>query len=100
MLGLIFIYFVGRAFYRLAEEHNKTKWLWAVIGIASYYAFGFIVGVVVALLNLSWALENEVLLTFIGIGAGIGGIILLYHLIKNNWEKKPTVNSDVEILDQ
>lgn len=100
MLGLIFIYFIGRAFYRLAEEHNRIKWLWAVIGVVSYYAIGFIVGITFALFNLDWAVENEIILSLIGIGAGIGGIILFYHLLGKNWEKNVPLDVDVEILDQ
>tara|TARA_R100000951_G_scaffold80583_1_gene68380 strand:- start:30 stop:332 length:303 start_codon:yes stop_codon:yes gene_type:complete len=100
MLGLIFIYFVGRAFYRLAEEHQKSKWLWAVLGVVFYYTFGFIIGIIVALVNFNWAIQNEIVLSFIGIGVGIGGTIIIYHLLKRHWENKPTPTTDIEILDQ
>jgi len=42
MLGLLLIYFIGKYFYDLAILHEKSKWGWAVIGVVSYYAEGFI----------------------------------------------------------
>jgi purine-cytosine permease-like protein len=91
---------VGRGFYRLAGEHKKSKWLWAVLGVVFYYAFGFLLGVIMALVNLSWSLQNKGLLTLLGIGVGIGCTIIIYRILKYNWEKAPTPNVDVEILDQ
>jgi hypothetical protein len=35
MLGLILIYFVGKAFYDLAGLHGKSQWGFAILGIVS-----------------------------------------------------------------
>ena len=37
MVGLILIYFTGKAFANLAEEYNKGKWLYGFLGVFSYY---------------------------------------------------------------
>ena len=37
MIGLIFIYWIGKAFYKLAEENDENKWLWAILGLVSFY---------------------------------------------------------------
>jgi len=100
MLGLIFIYFIGRAFFRLAEEHNRLKWLWAVLGVVSYYVFSFIAGLLMAVIDLSWTIQNEGLSILIGVGLGIGLTIALYHLLRHNWKKNVVVETDVDILDQ
>ncbi|GGZ63472.1 hypothetical protein [Mesonia mobilis] len=43
MIGIVFIYFVGKKFYTLAEEKNKKKWPYAILGVLSYY-FGLVTG--------------------------------------------------------
>jgi Na+-driven multidrug efflux pump len=100
MLGLIFIYFIGRAFYRLALEYGKSKWLWPILGVASYYIFGFLFGVIIALLDLMWILDNDGLVMLIGLGAGIGGTIILYRVLNHVWKKEALNKADIEILDQ
>jgi len=37
MFGIILIYWVGKYFYQLAIEFNKSKWGYAVLGLATYY---------------------------------------------------------------
>ncbi len=100
MLGLIFIYFIGRAFLRLATEHGKSKWLWSVLGVASYYIFGFLFGVIIALLDLMWVLENDGLVMLIGLGTSIGGTIVLYRILNHVWKREAISNPHGEILDQ
>ena len=41
-LGYILIFYIGFYFYRLAENHSKNKWLFAILGVAAYF-FGIIV---------------------------------------------------------
>jgi hypothetical protein len=36
-LGYIFVFYVGFYFYRLAENHEKNKWLFGVIGILIFF---------------------------------------------------------------
>jgi cytochrome bd-type quinol oxidase subunit 2 len=43
MIGLLFIYWIWKAFSNLAIEYNKNKWKYFFIGIGSYYG-GTIVG--------------------------------------------------------
>lgn len=101
MLGIVFIYFLGRSYYRLAEEYKKSKWLWAVLGVVFYYGINFLVGLVLAFTAYNWAVQNDILLMVIGIGLGLGGSIGIYHLLKYNWSKQPVVSeSNSDILDQ
>lgn len=50
MVGLLLLYFVGKAFYALSERHNRSKWGFAILGVGSYYLGTFIGGFVVAIL--------------------------------------------------
>ncbi|MEP7253650.1 MAG: hypothetical protein ABI683_14760, partial [Ginsengibacter sp.] len=53
MLGLALLYFIGKYYYNLADQHAKNKWGYAILGIAAYYAgvflFGMILGVILDL---------------------------------------------------
>ncbi len=42
MLGLILIYFLGKYFYDLAEQHKRHAWGHAILGVVVYYAGSFI----------------------------------------------------------
>jgi hypothetical protein len=46
MLSLVLIYFVGRRFYDTAQKYNQSGWLYAVLGVLSYYG-GIMVGAVI-----------------------------------------------------
>lgn len=52
IIGIFLIYFLGKAFYSLAQREGKSKsmqWLFAVLGILSYYVGTFIGGIIVFL---------------------------------------------------
>lgn len=105
MLGIVFIYFIGKAFYTLAEENNKEQlWLWAILGVISYYIGGFLAGILlviaVLLFDLNIDLENlnfglELMLGLVG---GIATCVGLYQFLKYRWSKIETGEND-EILD-
>ena len=103
MLGLLLIYFVGRAFYRLAETHKRSKWLFAILGVVMYYVAQVIfAGVLLVIIyaNDSYVTTQvELLATLGGIGIGALSVWLFYYLLKKAWEKNPKSN-DEELLDQ
>jgi len=103
MLGLLLIYFIGKYFYDLAAKFGKSKWLFAIIGIVTYYGgtilFGVVLGVYAALTNSSTILGlGDLALTLISIPVGIIIAWGLYTLLKNQWQKK-TEPVETEILD-
>src|SRR5687768_9646912 len=102
MLGLFLIYFVGKAFYQLAELYNKSKWGFAVLGVASYYAGTFFFGVAIGLSNeLGWIDTGhvpEIGLSLMGIPFGILACWGLYKILERQWSK-PSKFTDEEILD-
>lgn len=103
MLGLLLIYFIGKNYMKLAEQFAKSKWLFAVLGVISYYvgAFvgGFIVAIIIAYTNPEF-IENssEYVWSFISLPFGIESTIGLYHLLKRSWSKN--VQPNIEVLDQ
>jgi len=98
MLGILLIYFVGRYFYRLAIEYNKRKWLWAIVGVGSWYA-GILVFTIVLLLYAEltgnyelYELEDRVL-NLIGIPFSLATSILFYMLLRHLWSKKDNLDT-------
>ena len=98
MLGLILIYFIGRSFYRLAEQFNKNRWLFAILGIVAYYAGtfigGLILGIVDGFLGLGFNWDNDLSLGLIALPFGVLMTYVFYVLLKRNWKKL-----DVETVD-
>ena len=104
MLGLILIYFVGRAFYRLAETYNRSKWLFAILGVVAYYVTQFIFQAVVLGFMMTSGNEitfsTEMTVILISILIGALGVRLFYFLLKRNWENNPKAVSNSDLLDQ
>lgn len=95
LLAFAFIYLVGRTFYKLAEKYEKNKWLFAVLGVLSYYAgiliASFVLGVILALTNpemLDTLSDNTA--TIIAIPVGALSCWGLYAFLKKSWREAST----------
>ncbi|MDO6596914.1 hypothetical protein Q4512_08295 [Oceanihabitans sp. 2_MG-2023] len=103
MLGLVLLYWIGKYFYKLAEEFNKNKWGFAILGIVVYYAgiiiFSLIIGVSVELISPGFLdTFNETLLSFLMLPFGILSCYLLYKYLEKIWKKNiPNTN---HLIDQ
>ena len=103
MLGLILLYWIGKYFYKLAEEYDKSKWGFAILGVVVYYSgillFGILVGIYYGLF-LPEELEtlNETLIGLISIPFGILSCYLLYKYLEKKWKKNSPLEND--LIDQ
>jgi len=59
MLGILFIYYIGRYFYTLAGRYQKNEWGFAIAGVLSYYG-GQVVFAVLALLIVSYYTNQDI----------------------------------------
>lgn len=96
MLGLLFIYWIWKAFSNLAIEYDKNKWTYFFIGIGSYYGTsilaGIVYGIIVVLINGADAVNGEdynsagwnLLFLVLG-GLGCYGV---YKLLEQKGEKE------------
>jgi hypothetical protein len=41
MLGILLFYFIGKSFYKLAEIYDKSKWTFAVLGVATFFVANY-----------------------------------------------------------
>lgn len=104
MVGLVLLYFVGKAFYDLAALNNKSQWLYAILGVGSYYAGLFVGGILIAigyeLFVGSIDDVNDTLLSLLALPIGVLVCWGFYRLLKARWEKKQTsTDSEEEALD-
>jgi len=92
MLGLFLLYFIGKAYYDLAEKHTRKKWLHAFLGIASYYAGTILGGVVIVILYGAMESEqavdqmNDIVVSLLSVPFGILSCWLVYYMLKRKWE--------------
>ncbi|SFT87608.1 hypothetical protein SAMN05216474_2836 [Lishizhenia tianjinensis] len=106
ILGLLLLYFIGKRFATLAEDHQKNKWLFAILGALSYYVGSFIGGIFIALIFMaSGSLDDlnglgEIQYTIISLVFGIGTTVGFYQLLKYLWGKNQTRSTDVTLLDE
>ncbi|MEM7656799.1 MAG: hypothetical protein AAF399_11770 [Bacteroidota bacterium] len=88
MIGLFLIYFIGRAFYNLAHDHDKSRWGYAILGVFSYYVGAFFGGIMLGVvLELSSNMEYDWVAALIALPFGIGACVGLYFILKKSWEK-------------
>jgi hypothetical protein len=103
MLGIFLIYFIGKAFYDLAAQFNKSKWGYGILGIASYYLGTFIGGVLIGIgyeLGFPGSIDDhsDIVLSLMGLPFGVLSCWGTYRILKSQFNKLPKF-SDNKALD-
>jgi hypothetical protein len=99
MLGLILVYWIGKYFYRLAEDYDKSKWGVAFLGVVSFYVglllFGFTIGIFAEVFSPGFFDDfNETLLSLIAMPFGLFCCYLLYFYLEKDWKKEDPRNNN------
>lgn len=85
MLGLLLIYFVGKYFYELAHEHDRSRWGFAILGVVVYYVSQLMLGTILVstlvLSGMEMTPGTQLLMNVIAIACGVAGIWLFYFLL-------------------
>lgn len=92
MLGLLLLYWIGKYFYKLAEQYNKHQWGYTILGIAVYYGgmflCSFLAGVILEVYSPGYIDGiNETLFGVFMIPFGLLSCYLLYLFLEKNWKK-------------
>jgi membrane glycosyltransferase len=103
MLGIFLLYFIGKPFYQLAEEYYKSKWLYAILSIAIYYATQFVAGMILGAISI-WIdynilALNQFLLLLICLPFCILALWGFYRMLKKRWSNE-TVRNEKELNEQ
>lgn len=102
MLGLILIYWIGKYFYKLAEEYHKSEWGYAILGVVVYYAgtfvFGFLIGIMAEIVSPGFLdTFNETLFGFLMLPLGVLSCYVLYKYLEKMWKNNdPTKNNNLD----
>jgi ABC-type dipeptide/oligopeptide/nickel transport system permease component len=105
MLGLLLVYFIGKYFYQLAFEHNRSAWGYAILGVVVYYSTAILAGTAIAYTYQEFVDETieggtELLLSILTIPFGILGAYILYKKLEKNWSNSNHDSMNSDILDQ
>jgi len=104
MLGLILIYWIGKQFYKLAEQYGKSEWGYAILGVIVYYAGQIALGLL-AVITMGLdetGLEGSASIGLNIFGVLVGGVVCwgFYAFLSNRWSKLPPPNpANEDILD-
>ncbi len=103
MLGILLIYLIGKKFYDLAGNYEKSQWTYAVLGVLSYYIGTFIAGIAIVIFLDLFEITSvddvdDFVLGLVAIPFGLLSCWGVYHLLIRNWEKK-TISNNLDILD-
>jgi hypothetical protein len=104
MIGLVLLFFAGKAFYKLAGQNNRSRWGYAILGVVSYYG-GLLLGGVIIALVYELALDGSVddiddrLLSAMAIPIGILTCWALYKFLESQWSKPKTDSYPEGVLD-
>lgn len=108
MLGFVFMDFIGKYFYELAQKAGKTKgliWLFAVLGVVSYYLGTFIGGIFIRvfaiLFDINFTYYPSFALNLMAVPFGLLACWGFYMILKNAWNRKEKDSfiKDDDILD-
>jgi len=102
MLSLLLLYWIGKYFYKLAEEYEKSKWGYGILGVIIFYAGFFLFGIGIMTIGEVFSEAfvdtfNETLLSFIMLPFGILSCYLMYKYLEKTWKKNdPRKNSMID----
>ena len=99
MLGLILIYWLGKKFYTLADDFDKSKWGYAILGVVVYYAgiivFAIALGIIIEIASPGYLDNtNERLIDLACLPFGLLSSYLLYKNLDKNWKKNDPRNNN------
>lgn len=103
MFGLIFLYFIGKYFYNLAGDHDKSQWGFAILGVVSYYVGTFIAGIAFVIgyeLFDFGSIDDlsDTVISLMGMPFGLLTCWGLYKILQRNWGKYEKF--DENIIDE
>ncbi len=106
MLGVLLLYFIGKAFFDLAVDYDKYRYRWgyAILGIVCYYGSAILGGIVLFILYElfgSGSIDDldERLLGFLELPLGLLGCWIGYKILQRRWDNQVARENDNDILD-
>ncbi len=98
MLSIFILISIASAFSRKAHDKNRNRYGWGTIGVVTFLASQFIGGIIVALINAK-LLEDNTIVTVIGLVSGIIGTGTAYYILHKLPDPTEVIETDGDLLD-
>ncbi|NMM48775.1 hypothetical protein [Marinigracilibium pacificum] len=103
MLGIALLYWIGKYFYNLADQFNRSKWGFAILGIVIYFIGTVIGGIILGLIEFMLDVNiftdlPDIVLNLLTIPFGILCDYILYKVLEKSWSKRGNL-SELETID-
>ncbi|CAM1368000.1 conserved membrane protein of unknown function [Tenacibaculum soleae] len=88
VFGYILLFYVGFYFYRLAENYNRNKWLYAFLGLVFFFigCFGYVMYVRFFEMDEIQGFDIA-MISIKSVGMGILFSFVMFHFIDFIWKK-------------
>jgi glycopeptide antibiotics resistance protein len=100
MFGVLFLYFIGKYFFKLAEDNNQNKWLYAILSIVIFYVGSFfggiVLGIIFLLFDFDYDWDNDKANSIIAIPFGFLADYLFYIILKKKWQSKIEIQDEIQ----
>lgn len=95
MLGLVLLYWIGKYFYRLAEDYDRNKWGFAIIGVVVYYLVSVIFIAIILLIFPNFTeSSNDLIMSLVALPFSLSACYLFYYLLEKSWENSKKIEKD------
>lgn len=97
MLGILFLYWIGKYFYQLAQKFNQNKWLYAILGLGVFYGSQIVTAILIAIISEIFDLGidfESVIINLVGILFGGIACYLFYLLLEKVWKRDVIIIKD------
>jgi hypothetical protein len=95
MLGLVLLYWIGKYFYKLAEDYDKSKWGFAILGIVVYYAVSIVFVTIIMLIFPKFSdSSNDLIMSLIALPFGLLACYLFYYFLEKSWKDSKILDKD------
>jgi hypothetical protein len=104
MLLIVLLIYIGRAFYMLANQHNKNGWVFTVLGIVAFFG-GLILGGVILAIAFELLSETSIgefsdnTIGYMAMPFGLIACWLTHLFLRRRWKTAAPQNNSNDILD-
>ncbi|MBI3239206.1 MAG: hypothetical protein HYZ43_10260 [Flavobacteriia bacterium] len=106
IISLILTIAIGRLFFSLAHDHDRSAWGFAILGggvfLGSQLIFGVILGIVLALtgnMDLLTTTSGTLMISLVGLVISAVSCWILFALLKRSWIKNPKSKKRDDLID-
>jgi drug/metabolite transporter (DMT)-like permease len=94
MLSIFLFIGIGSTFARKAFDKDRSRGLWATIGIISYFLMQFVAGVFIFMM-MPELLSDDASVLILNLVTGFGGVGIAYYIL----HRLPDLREEIQAID-